>query len=38
VWGGFHQAIGEVVEQTTLQDLLDRRSATVRDTTFMMHI
>jgi Rrf2 family protein len=38
VWGGFHQAIGAVVEQTTLQDLLDRRSATVRDTTFMMHI
>lgn len=38
VWEGIRAAIRSVADQTTLQDLLDRRSATLRDVSFMMHI
>jgi Rrf2 family protein len=38
VWEGIRAAIRSVADQTTLQDLLDRRSATLRDVSYMMHI
>ncbi len=38
VWESIRAAIRGVADQTTLQDLLDQRSATLRDVSFMMHI